>query len=504
MSNTMKKDGKKCLYAAFLLHWIYNYLWVAFLRFLSDPVRLRDISVLSMAGMIAGGFILGLVLPMRDLAKGKRPAVFIPRLFFVSLIFLPDIIGSSLGIGVWYSNPILYVVMAFFANMGTTMIFGFFICLCAKNRIFWICLSFSVGLLFSYLPTGMIRLFPSLPWDKLIYHSTGLLAAAIGIMVFLFLLSLGKENLTAAGGAGIQEERDSAQAKAGRHLPAFYCLVPLAAVFILFCTNSFTDQLFFLSMRLPINDGSYFPVILPILVLPFFGFFADRGWTRFLELSLPVCAALFILTPSLLLFHRDDILFMILYTLLTVTILLISGVFPFIIMDLYKGVDTFYWVWILAISVHLIRLIGVIQTEILKSLTMHIAVAVTLLLISAIVFYILSRKSLSLLKGSLIGSLPAGDLPRNLAADQSIPVLSREESYRAHSLSPRETETAELLLQGFSNDEIKERLLVSLSTIKLYVREIFRKYEVKSRAKFAALFVSSAGDASAMPREISD
>ena len=149
----MKKGGKKYLYAAFLLLWVFNYLWTAFFRLLSDPERIRDLTVFSMAGMIAGALALAQVLPMRDLAKGKRPAAFIPRLFLVSLVFLPDIAGRFLGIGVWYTNPVLFVVMSFFSNIGAVMIFGLFICLCVKNRVFWACLSYSVGLLFSYLST---------------------------------------------------------------------------------------------------------------------------------------------------------------------------------------------------------------------------------------------------------------------------------------------------------------------------------------------------------------
>ena len=86
--------------------------------------------------------------------------------------------------------------------------------------------------------------------------------------------------------------------------------------------------------------------------------------------------------------------------------------------------------------------------------------------------------------------MPASDLQHNKTG-QSIPVLSREESYNSHNLTDREIQTAELLLQGLSNDEIKRQLLVSLSTVKLYVGEIFKKYDVKSRAEFIASFYNS-------------
>lgn len=58
-----------------------------------------------------------------------------------------------------------------------------------------------------------------------------------------------------------------------------------------------------------------------------------------------------------------------------------------------------------------------------------------------------------------------------------------EKRGRAFGLSERELDVARLILDGRSNDEIAERLFISLSTVKTHVSRIFRKTGVKSRSE---------------------
>ncbi len=55
-------------------------------------------------------------------------------------------------------------------------------------------------------------------------------------------------------------------------------------------------------------------------------------------------------------------------------------------------------------------------------------------------------------------------------------------------LTVRESEVAELLLQGLSNTEIAERIFVSNSTVKKHISSIFNKVNVKSRSEFIAKY----------------
>ena len=60
----------------------------------------------------------------------------------------------------------------------------------------------------------------------------------------------------------------------------------------------------------------------------------------------------------------------------------------------------------------------------------------------------------------------------------------RNEKYLSEcGISSREYEVLELLAQGFSNQEIAEKLFVSLNTIKTHIANIFLKLDVKRRTQ---------------------
>jgi NarL family two-component system response regulator LiaR len=63
-------------------------------------------------------------------------------------------------------------------------------------------------------------------------------------------------------------------------------------------------------------------------------------------------------------------------------------------------------------------------------------------------------------------------------------VLSRQEpSLIQTDLSPREIEVLHLIAQGFSNQEIADRLFVSLNTVKSHSSNVFVKLDVKRRTQ---------------------
>ena len=54
---------------------------------------------------------------------------------------------------------------------------------------------------------------------------------------------------------------------------------------------------------------------------------------------------------------------------------------------------------------------------------------------------------------------------------------------REEGLTPREAEVLSLITMGLSNQEIAERTLLSLNSIKSYIRSAYRKIDVDSRSK---------------------
>jgi len=66
-------------------------------------------------------------------------------------------------------------------------------------------------------------------------------------------------------------------------------------------------------------------------------------------------------------------------------------------------------------------------------------------------------------------------------------------------LSPREQEVLDLLARGYLYKEIAERLNISVPTVNTYVRRMYEKLHVRSRAQAVAKYAHLAGSASRPP-----
>jgi two-component system, NarL family, response regulator LiaR len=58
-----------------------------------------------------------------------------------------------------------------------------------------------------------------------------------------------------------------------------------------------------------------------------------------------------------------------------------------------------------------------------------------------------------------------------------------EESLKRYGISKREQEVLSLMAQGFSNQEIADKLFVSLNTIKTHISNLFLKLDVNRRTQ---------------------
>lgn len=62
-------------------------------------------------------------------------------------------------------------------------------------------------------------------------------------------------------------------------------------------------------------------------------------------------------------------------------------------------------------------------------------------------------------------------------------VLAGEEAAQKLGITPRELEVLQLIAQGLSNQEIAERLFVSLNTVKTHATNVFAKLDVQRRTQ---------------------
>jgi two-component system, NarL family, response regulator LiaR len=80
----------------------------------------------------------------------------------------------------------------------------------------------------------------------------------------------------------------------------------------------------------------------------------------------------------------------------------------------------------------------------------------------------------------------AGSQPTPACEPSKAP-LTRKEANLPEQLSPRELEVLYLLVDGLSNQEIADRLIISLATAKTHVRNILNKLAVDDRTQAAVL-----------------
>jgi DNA-binding NarL/FixJ family response regulator len=72
-------------------------------------------------------------------------------------------------------------------------------------------------------------------------------------------------------------------------------------------------------------------------------------------------------------------------------------------------------------------------------------------------------------------------IEKTIYKDPAIPFTRNKAAIIEFGLSKREIEVLDLLAEGYSNQEIAEKLFVSLSTIKTHVSGILEKLDVKRR-----------------------
>ena len=163
-------------------------------------------------------------------------------------------------------------------------------------------------------------------------------------------------------------------------------------------------------------------------------------------------------------------------------------VFPFV-RELKKGknfADTLVNTYPgnLLIAVTIIVLTGVV--DLIDSIALHYSLNLTsysMVVFALSITFMLFR--ISVIKDRELKEKSA------LLENVTNPAYAREKVFNSYGLTEREKEIARLMVEGFDNKDIGERLFISTSTIAFHVTNIFRKFGIidgknKGRAVFLA------------------
>jgi DNA-binding CsgD family transcriptional regulator len=77
--------------------------------------------------------------------------------------------------------------------------------------------------------------------------------------------------------------------------------------------------------------------------------------------------------------------------------------------------------------------------------------------------------------------------PAHMASDASVMPSPVIETLNAYNISSREQDVVLLVLDGYNNTQIGEQLYISVNTVKTHLRNIYSKFDVKSRYELISL-----------------
>ncbi|MDR2718196.1 MAG: helix-turn-helix transcriptional regulator [Treponema sp.] len=210
---------------------------------------------------------------------------------------------------------------------------------------------------------------------------------------------------------------------------------------------------------------------------------SGRSMRRFFRWYLPAVVAAFILLACLPLFDESRFN-MLIGTLASIVHFSIWVVFTAAVMEHYAGRFWFYGAAAVILFTNVSSIAGSILTG--QFLPNGREYTVLFILVTAAVFTLLSFR---VLFPKTPPQIPLSAITEPVQKT-AIPV-NLENIFLEHGLSKRERDVADLLVnEGLGAEEIGTRLCISTATAKSHIASIYRKFEVKKRGEFMAVFVN--------------
>jgi DNA-binding CsgD family transcriptional regulator len=387
----------------------------------------------------------------------------------LALIFAPNLIIRFLGLDFWLGSRPAQLTMNVSSGMMYTLCYGlYFMPMRSEGagRGHWHTMLLAIALVIGIT----VRYFsvPLLGRIGLAADPRAALAAVFGVLKWIMAF-------TAASAAWCAALRDDAAS--GHEQPPRSNSQLIASVIGMFTVFSVLIMLlearpFFLLSGVTNGYQYFFPAVAAGVLL--MAFYARR--LAFLRSIVIGIAVLMIVMSCLSLFHDYPLFVIGLNTFVSIAHYIMMAVFPALIIEHYRGR---YWFYLFAISIHAAQSFSTIGPALNLRIPIRLEVSILMSTVAAALFMVLSIRFL--FNKTLL-------LKRNDAESPRTPTIA--DIFKQRGLSERETEIASLIVEkGMSNKDIAERIFLAEGTVDVYISKIYRKFHVKGRTEFMAMFI---------------
>jgi len=517
---------------------LFCYIYIIFLSFSlvkilpSEPEGIMLITYFfNFAGMIAGIILCPRIMPLPDKNRPLSGGI-----IFIFIVIAAQFIIRGFGVQRWIDSAPLRAALAVFSGITCTTSYGlFFLSFLrgnqknsavktksfnnidpsenddsgAENRTGKYCpfiftIALTCGTIVNIQSVHALKDIDPLTASAILFGIIKWILPVLGVSLAatLFFLAKQAEPEIFVKADNIRQAVDNPSVIKNRtNWVLITRLLGLACVFTIL-NGVMEMQLFPLVTDSPFFRPNFIVRAIIIIIL---GFFAGNKINIFVAIYLVPGIVIFILMSCLPLLRDYSLFIAILSTLVTSYHHSSWAIFSTAVVENYYGGKHFYSA---AVSIQLCGVFSFFSPFFSHFLHGSVEFTVLYSAIAAIIFVLLSFRVM--FPALTIGKLktqyvlfknfisareiieskkpapevsPEDDLPRNGK-------ISFNDFLYKHNLSKRETDVAKLMItEGLDTEEIAERLFISLPTVKTHITNIYKKFNVKKRGEFMALFV---------------
>jgi DNA-binding CsgD family transcriptional regulator len=469
-----------------------------------------SVSLVSFIGVAISSFLCPIFLP----SPGKSKPLAWSITFVLAIIF-PNVILRSLGIDVWANSMFTKTTIHILTGMLYPICFGLFLLIHTKDQttgeskknkfsafLFALAIALAIFLRFvSLLLINFLRLGDGTRLAdnpgfviSLTYNVLNGIIIFIGFCAVLCLVKIRVSSICATP-AGLKAACGCAtenSLKGQTDWPFIFRLIGLGVAY------RFVNAI--LEMRMtPVltHSTGLFNIVFLVSAVVFtvLALIAGRSINRFLRAFLLAAIAIFILLPCLILFENYSAFVYFMNFVVVIFTNLVWIIFTVAIIEKYSSG---FWFYGLAGIIYFVNIFIFVGPMVGRYIPPGIEFTVLITGIATTVFLFLSLR-IMFPEGNRGSFEPWRRVPKQQpipivpAASTSSPpdtALSLNEMFRKQGLSRREITVAHLLVEeGLDTKEISKRLFISSLTVKDHIANIYRKFGVKKRGEFMALFV---------------